>query len=164
MRDSSERILTSHAGSLPRPDGLIAANLAHEAGGGSEARAYQQTLQAAVAEVVRRQHDLGIDIPGDGEFGKPMGQRVNYGSWWRYSWRRLGGIEPGTDSLYDMQPRRSAPGDIVLTSFGDRRDRTTFAAAYSDPDFGHHHRSPSAGADLRCTPHLCRKRNDPGRY
>jgi 5-methyltetrahydropteroyltriglutamate--homocysteine methyltransferase len=136
MRASNDHILTSHAGSLPRPDGLIAANLAHEAGGASDERAFRQTLQAAVAEVVRRQRDLGIDIPGDGEFGKPMGQRVNYGSWWRYSWQRLAGIEAGTDSLYDMQPRRSAPGDIVLTSFGDRRDRTSFAAAYNDPDSG----------------------------
>jgi 5-methyltetrahydropteroyltriglutamate--homocysteine methyltransferase len=65
-----------------------------------------------------------------------MGERVNYGSWWRYSWQRLGGIEPGADTLYDMQPRRSTPGHIVLTSFGDRRDRQRFAAAYNDPDSG----------------------------
>ncbi len=155
MRASHDHILTSHAGSLPRPDGLIAANLAHEAEPGDE-KGFQQTLQAAVAEVVRRQRDSGIDIPGDGEFGKAMGQRVNYGSWWRYSWQRLAGIEPGADSLYDMQPRRSAAGDIVLTSFGDRRDRTTFAAAYNDPDFGHHHRPPPAGAGLHRAAHLCR--------
>jgi 5-methyltetrahydropteroyltriglutamate--homocysteine methyltransferase len=35
-----------------------------------------------------------------------------------------------------MEPRRSSPGHVVLTSFGDRRDRTRFAAAYSDPDSG----------------------------
>ena len=35
-----------------------------------------------------------------------------------------------------MTPRRSRPGEIVLTSFGDRRDRTQFAAAYNDPDSG----------------------------
>ena len=136
MRASHDHILTSHAGSLPRPDGLIAANLAHEAGGASDERAFQRILQEAVAEVVRRQHDLGVDIPGDGEFGKPMGQRVNYGSWWRYSWGRLGGLDPHGPSLYEMEPRRSRPGEVVLTSFGDRRDRTQFAAAYSDPDSG----------------------------
>ena len=136
MRASHDHILTSHAGSLPRPDGLIAANLAHEAGGASDERTFQRILQEAVAEVVRRQHDLGIDIPGDGEFGKPMGQRVNYGSWWRYSWGRLGGLDPHGPSLYEMEPRRSRPGEVVLTSFGDRRDRTQFAAAYSDPDSG----------------------------
>ena len=136
MRASHDHILTSHAGSLPRPDGLIAANLAHEGGGAPDERAFQRILQEAVAEVVRRQHDLGVDIPGDGEFGKPMGQRVNYGSWWRYSWGRLGGLDPHGPSLYEMEPRRSRPGEVVLTSFGDRRDRTQFAAAYSDPDSG----------------------------
>jgi 5-methyltetrahydropteroyltriglutamate--homocysteine methyltransferase len=86
--------------------------------------------------VVRRQKELGIDVPGDGEFGKPMAQRVNYGSWWRYSWSRLGGLDPNGPSLYEMEARRSRPGHVVLTSFGDRRDRTRFAAAYGDPDSG----------------------------
>src|SRR5207244_12305619 len=79
---------------------------------------------------------LGIEVPGDGEFGKSMAQRVNYGSWWRYSWQRLAGIEPGRQSLYDMEARRSRPGEVVLTSFGDRRDRTAFAAAYNDLESG----------------------------
>ena len=95
MKASINHIATSHVGSLPRPDGLIAANRALEAGEAFDEQAFRQTLRDAVAEVVRRQHDLGIDIPGDGEFGKPMGQRVNYGSWWRYSWQRLGGLKPG---------------------------------------------------------------------
>jgi 5-methyltetrahydropteroyltriglutamate--homocysteine methyltransferase len=136
MRASVDHIVASHAGSLPRPDGLIAANRAHESGEPIDERAFQQTLQAAVAEVVQRQRDLGIDIPGDGEFGKPMGQRVNYGSWWRYSWQRLGGLDSDGPGLYDMAPRRSRPGEVVLTSFGDRRDRTQFAAAYGDPESG----------------------------
>jgi 5-methyltetrahydropteroyltriglutamate--homocysteine methyltransferase len=130
MRTSSGHILTSHAGSLPRPDPLI------EAWGTDDEGALAQKLTAAVAEVVRRQRELGIDIPGDGEFGKPMAQRVNYGSWWRYSWNRLGGLDPNGSSLYEMEARRSQPGQVVLTSFGDRRDRTRFAAAYNDPDSG----------------------------
>jgi 5-methyltetrahydropteroyltriglutamate--homocysteine methyltransferase len=136
MRRSTDHILTSHAGSLPRPDALIAANRAHEIDGAVDEQRYEEILRDAVAEVVRHQKDLGIDVPGDGEFGKPMGQRVNYGSWWRYSWQRLGGIAPGENTLYDMQPHRSRPGHVVLTSFGDRRDRTQFAAAYADPDSG----------------------------
>jgi len=136
MRASLTHIVSSHAGSLPRPDRLIAANRAHEAGEPIDERAFEQTLRASVAEVVQRQHDLGIDVPGDGEFGKPMSQRVNYGSWWRYSWRRLGGLNPDGPGLYDMAPRRSHPGEVVLTSFGDRRDRTQFAAAYADPESG----------------------------
>jgi 5-methyltetrahydropteroyltriglutamate--homocysteine methyltransferase len=130
MRSSVDHILTSHAGSLPRPDDLI------EAWGGNDEHALATRLTASVADVVRRQKEVGIDVPGDGEFGKPMTQRVNYGSWWRYSWNRLGGLDPHGPSLYEMEPRRSSPGRVVLTSFGDRRDRTQFAAAYNDPESG----------------------------
>jgi 5-methyltetrahydropteroyltriglutamate--homocysteine methyltransferase len=83
MRASTDHILTSHAGSLPRPDPLIAANRARVAGEAIADADLAGTLGAAVAEVVRRQQQIGIDVPGDGEFGKPMGERVNYGSWWR---------------------------------------------------------------------------------
>jgi 5-methyltetrahydropteroyltriglutamate--homocysteine methyltransferase len=89
-----------------------------------------------VGDVVRRQRELGIDIPGDGEFGKSMGQRINYGAWRSYSFHRLGGIEFGGPGRYDMTPRRSRPGEILLTNFADRRDRARFAAAYADPDSG----------------------------
>jgi 5-methyltetrahydropteroyltriglutamate--homocysteine methyltransferase len=130
MRSSVDHILISHAGSLPRPDHLI------EAWGGNDEHALATKLTTSVAEVVRRQKEIGIDVPGDGEFGKPMVQRVNYGSWWRYSWSRLGGLDPHGPSLYDMEPRRSSPGRVVLTSFGDRRDRTQFVAAYNDPESG----------------------------
>ncbi|HEY2619357.1 MAG TPA: cobalamin-independent methionine synthase II family protein [Acetobacteraceae bacterium] len=136
MKASTDHIAASHVGSLPRPDGLIAAHRAHEAGEPIDESAFQHTLRAAVAEVVRHQRDIGIDIPGDGEFGKPMAQRVQYGSWWRYSWQRLGGLEFTGPSPYDTTPRRSRPGEVVLTSFGDRRDRTQFAAAYADPESG----------------------------
>ena len=87
-----------------------------------------------MGDVVRRQRDLGIDVPGDGEFGKSMGQRVNYGAWRSYSFHRLGGLEFGGPSSYDLTPRRSGPGSVVLTNFADRRDRARFAAAYADPD------------------------------
>src|SRR3984893_8290142 len=89
MRSSAARILTSHAGSLPRSDNLIEANRAREAGGATGEDEFQQTLRSAVDDVVRRQRELGIDIPGDGEFGKSMGQRVNYGAWRSYSFHRL---------------------------------------------------------------------------
>jgi 5-methyltetrahydropteroyltriglutamate--homocysteine methyltransferase len=137
MKASTDHIATSHVGSLPRPDGLIAAHRAHEAGEPVDEQAFQQTLRTAVAEVVRHQRDLGIDIPGDGEFGKPMATRVQYGSWWRYSWARLGGLDfPAGPSPFDAAPRRSRPGEVMLTSFGDRRDRSRFAAAYADPESG----------------------------
>ena len=136
MRRSDDHILTSHVGSLPRPDALIEANRTRDAGEMTDLGAFEATLRAAVADVVRCQRELGIDVPGDGEFGKSMAQRVNYGSWWRYSWQRLGGIEAGEQTLYEMAPQRSRPGHVVLTSFGDRRDRTQFSAAYNDPESG----------------------------
>src|ERR1700738_1599520 len=136
MKTSIDHILTSHAGSLPRPDELIEANRAREAGDASDEHLFQERLRAAVRGVVRRQRDLGIDIPGDGEFGKSMGQRVNYGAWRSYSFHRLGGLEFGGPDLSDAPPRRSRPGQVVLTNFADRRDRARFAAAYADPHSG----------------------------
>ena len=97
---------------------------------------FQAQLRAGVQEVVRRQRAAGIDVPGDGEYGKSMGSRVNYRAWWSYSFQRLGGLELGTAGLYDMPARRSRPGEVVLTSFADRRDRLRFPAVYTDPDSG----------------------------
>ena len=124
MRMSRDHILTSHAGSLPRPDDLIEANRAREAGETTDERAYQETLQAAVVDVVRRQKEAGIDVPGDGEFGKSMGHKVNYRAWWSYCFNRLGGLDLAGPNLYEGPPKRARPGEVVLTSFADRRDRT----------------------------------------
>jgi len=136
MRNSDTGILTSHVGSLPRPDALIEANRARDGGATTDQPAFQETLQAAVADVVRHQKELGIDIPNDGEFGKSVTHRVHYGAWWSYAFQRWGGIEFGAPGTYGTAPRRSGPGAIVLTSQDDRRDRQLFAAAYSDPESG----------------------------
>ena len=135
MKASSQRILTSHAGSLPRPDDLIELNRARQAGESKDEAEYQKRLASAVGEVVRRQHDVGVDVPGDGEYGKAMGQRINYGAWWSYSFQRLGGLVLGTE-IYKVPPRRSEAGEVRLTSFSDRRDRQLFATAYGDPHSG----------------------------
>src|SRR5215472_6963319 len=135
VKQSGARILTTQAGSLPRPDDLIELNRARQAGESFDERAYQERLGAAVVEVIRRQQRVGIDVPGDGEFGKAMGQRINYGAWWSYSFQRLGGLELGME-LYRIPAQRSEPGRVRLTSFSDRRDRGRFAAAYADPDSG----------------------------
>ena len=83
MRKRSDRILTSHAGSLPRPDALIDANHQREAGTVDEA-AFQKSLTASVSDVVKRQVAAGIAVPGDGEYGKSMGSKINYRAWWSY--------------------------------------------------------------------------------
>jgi 5-methyltetrahydropteroyltriglutamate--homocysteine methyltransferase len=136
MHGSRDHILTTHVGSLPRPDALIEANRAREAGEALDEGAFQATLRDGVADVVRHQKELGIDVPGDGEFGKSMGHRVNYGAWWSYAFGRLGGLEFGAPGVYGRSPRRSKPGEIVLTSQDDRRDRRRFAEAYGDRESG----------------------------
>ncbi len=147
MKNSNQRIVTTHAGSLPCPDDLIELNRARQAGESQDERGYQARLRSAVQEVVRRQGNVGIDVPGDGEYGKAMGQRVNYGAWWSYSFQRLGGLKLGTE-LYRLPPRRSEPGQVRLTSFADRRDRERFAAAYADPHSGVS-TTPGGGGGMR---------------
>jgi 5-methyltetrahydropteroyltriglutamate--homocysteine methyltransferase len=137
MRGSSDQILTTHVGSLPRPDALIETNRRREAGEAVDEAAFQAQLRAAVAGVVHRQREIGVAIPNDGEFGKAMGHRVNYGAWLSYSFHRLGGLDlSGGPDMHLAPPRRSRPGEPALTSFGDRRDRIRFAAAYGDPQSG----------------------------
>jgi 5-methyltetrahydropteroyltriglutamate--homocysteine methyltransferase len=136
MRQSSDHILTSHVGSLPRPDALIEANRARETGAVTNDPVFQQTLRAAVGDVVRQQKALGIDVPGDGEFGKSMTHRVSYGAWWNYCFERLGGLKLGGPSLDHMTPRQARSGEIVLTNAANRRDRVRFAAAYADRESG----------------------------
>ena len=135
MRKSSDRILTSHAGSLPRPDSLIEANHQREAGKVDEA-AFQKSLSASVADVVKRQVAAGIAVPGDGEYGKSMGSKVNYRAWWSYSFTRLSGLKIEDIDRDKLPIHRSTPGKPVLSTFADRRDRARFAAAYSDPESG----------------------------
>lgn len=67
---STDRILTTHAGSLPRPDDLRAMVTAKSLGNPYDSAALQARLPAAVAEVVERQLACGVAIVNDGEFGK----------------------------------------------------------------------------------------------
>ncbi|HEY7576806.1 MAG TPA: hypothetical protein VH855_04355, partial [Acetobacteraceae bacterium] len=136
MRGSTDRILTTHVGSLPRPDELIAVNRSREIGESADEAAFQRKLRDAVAGVVREQRDVGIDVAGDGEFGKSMGHRVNFGAWMSYAYHRLGGLDLAGPDMHEVAPRRSGPGNLMLTSFADRRDRQRFAAAYADPESG----------------------------
>lgn len=135
MKKSTDRILTSHAGSLPRPDDLIEANAQREAGKVDET-AFQKKLTQSVSDVVKRQVEAGITVPGDGEYGKSMGSKINYRSWWSYSFTRLDGLKIENVDRDAMPVHRSEPGKIVLSTFADRRDRMRFAAAYSDPESG----------------------------
>jgi len=71
MRSSTERFLTTHTGSLPRPDDLVRAMYAREEGVPVDPQALEQRIAAAVDEVVKKQVAAGIDIVDDGEMSKP---------------------------------------------------------------------------------------------
>ena len=71
MKKSTERILTTHVGSLPRPDDLVALMFAKAEGEAVDAALLERKTQNAVVEVVARQREVGIDIVSDGEMSKP---------------------------------------------------------------------------------------------
>ena len=136
MLNSADRIQTTHAGSLPRTPELIAANEAREfeADGFTFARPaeFERLESEAVADLVARQKAIGITVPGDGEYGKAMSSAVDYGAWWSYSFQRVSGLSLEGGNIFTTPPVRSAPGNVQLTSFTDRRDRALFADAYAD--------------------------------
>jgi 5-methyltetrahydropteroyltriglutamate--homocysteine methyltransferase len=86
MRRSSDRILTTHVGSLPRPADLLAMVRARTAGETIDEAAYATRLRGAVAGIVRKQVDAGLDVINDGELSKP--------SFITYINERLEGFEP----------------------------------------------------------------------
>ena len=85
MKSSRNRILTTHTGSLPRPADLVAALNAKELGADFDRAALQDRIRRAIADIVRQQADVGIDIVDDGEHSK-----VN---WMAYARARLSGLE-----------------------------------------------------------------------
>jgi 5-methyltetrahydropteroyltriglutamate--homocysteine methyltransferase len=87
---STDRILTTHAGSLPRPDGLMDMVLAKARGQQIDQAALDLRLRSGVAEVVKRQIECGLDIVNDGELSKP--------NFTDYVLERIAGCEkrPGT--------------------------------------------------------------------
>ncbi len=71
MKRSTDRFLTTHTGSLPRPDDLVRSMFAREEGVPVSAAALDARIAEAVAEVVKRQVDAGVDVVDDGEMSKP---------------------------------------------------------------------------------------------
>ena len=71
MKHSTERFLTTHTGSLPRPDDLVRMMYAREEGVPVDPEALAARVASAVEEVVRKQTDAGVDVVNDGEMSKP---------------------------------------------------------------------------------------------
>jgi 5-methyltetrahydropteroyltriglutamate--homocysteine methyltransferase len=114
---STDRILTTHVGSLVRPDELVAELHARREGHGSPEPEFEALLARCVADVVRRQADVGIDLVSDGEFGKTI-------SWSRYILERLAGFEdrPLPDTGQTKRP------------LGTRTDIARFPEFYAEYD------------------------------
>jgi 5-methyltetrahydropteroyltriglutamate--homocysteine methyltransferase len=114
MKRSVDRILTTHVGSLIRPQPLQEFLRAKQAGKPFDLQAYDHCLTGSVADVVRRQAEAGIDVISDGEFGKSI-------SWSQYVLERLSGFER----------RAVKPGG---NPFQRGADRERFAEFYAELD------------------------------
>lgn len=114
MKRSVDRILTTHVGSLIRPQPLQEFLRAKQASKPFDLQAYDHCLTRSVADVVRRQAEAGIDVISDGEFGKSI-------SWSQYVLERLSGFE--------RRPVR--PGG---NPFQRGADRERFAEFYAELD------------------------------
>ena len=109
MRRSTERFLTTHTGSLPRPDDLIRMMYAKEEGVPVDRAALAARIRTAVAEVVKKQIDAGIDIVNDGEMSKP--------SYATYVKDRLAGFG-GAGNTFVYQDLQDFP-NLARRVFGD---------------------------------------------
>src|SRR5438552_2265976 len=109
MKRSTDRFLTTHTGSLPRPDDLVRIMYAREEGVPVERDALERRIALAVEEVVRKQADAGIDVVNDGEMSKP--------SYATYIKDRLAGFG-GTGNTFVYQDLASFPR-LEKQVFGD---------------------------------------------
>jgi 5-methyltetrahydropteroyltriglutamate--homocysteine methyltransferase len=124
MKTSTDRILTTHTGSLPRPKPLIDLVLAREKSGAMDDAKFEAETAKAVDDVVSQQVSCGIDVVSDGEMSKP--------SYTTYIRHRVEGIAP--------DPRAAEKGlDIMIG-----RD------LLDHPDFGRSRRSFSDVAFPGC--------------
>src|SRR6266566_7547289 len=71
MKRSTERFLSTHTGSLPRPEDLVRMMYAKEEGVPVDREALGARIRSAVEEVVQRQAGAGVDVVNDGEMSKP---------------------------------------------------------------------------------------------
>jgi 5-methyltetrahydropteroyltriglutamate--homocysteine methyltransferase len=138
MKSSDTRILTTHVGSLIRPQALQEFLRAKQGGKPYDEAAYKTCLTDSVAEVVRRQTQAGIDVISDGEFGKSI-------SWAQYALTRLSGFE-----------RRPIKSDAA-NPFKRGADRAHFAEFYAELDAKE---APATTMEAVCTGPISYTGND----
>ena len=128
MKTSTQRILTTHTGSLHRPKDLEELYRKKLAGEPYDESALEQRLRSSVAEIVRKQVDIGIDIINDGEFSK-----VDFFNYAKY---RMDGVErrpvpKQTDSIRGANPFLNPQMKSVMSSVALRR---RFSEFYTDTE------------------------------
>jgi 5-methyltetrahydropteroyltriglutamate--homocysteine methyltransferase len=126
---STDRVVTSHVGSLPRPEDLIEFNRRRIDEETVDEDVFQARLREATAEVVRRQSEIGIDLPNDGEYGHSMGAKIDYSAWWSYTFDRLGGLGEWAD--IGSLPTAPSKSGMRLATMMERRDSARFPALYA---------------------------------
>jgi len=124
MKRSTDRILTTHVGSLIRPQALQDILRAKQAGQPYDQAAYETCLKQSIDDVVSHQAEIGVDVVSDGEFGKAI-------SWNQYVVERLSGFEL---RAIPAGYRPGVPG----------ADRTRFKEFYAELDV----REPMANAKM----------------
>jgi 5-methyltetrahydropteroyltriglutamate--homocysteine methyltransferase len=107
-----ERILTTHVGSLPRPQEVADLLFAQDKGEPYDTAKFDEVIQRNVVEIVRRQAEVGLDIVSDGEMSK-----ISYATYMRH---RLTGFELGNVP-------RATPQD--LDDYPEYRDKIAAAGA-----------------------------------
>src|SRR5271170_8322702 len=107
MQLSTDHILTTHAGSLPRPDDLAQMLYAVIDGKPVDQTAFDERVRTAIADVVARQRKVGIDVISDGELGK-----VGFSN---YVIQRMSGFEGKADFI--AADFADAPG-VAMDAFG----------------------------------------------
>jgi 5-methyltetrahydropteroyltriglutamate--homocysteine methyltransferase len=139
MQLSTDRILTTQAGSLPRPPALSALLALDEAGKPVDREELTSTIGRSMLDVIRRQHDAGIDIASDGEHS-----RVSYLTYVPRRMRGFGG-----------ESKRPIPRDMVdFPEFGElyQRERLVQTSAFRAPmAIGEIHYDDCSAVNDECT-------------
>jgi 5-methyltetrahydropteroyltriglutamate--homocysteine methyltransferase len=113
------RILTTHVGSLPRPQSVVDQVFAEDRGEEVDREVFERVIGEAVAEVVKKQADCGVDFVSDGEMSK-----IGYATYIRH---RLSGFELG-------EVPRATPADLdAYPRFRDRQAAEGVAPKYRRP-------------------------------
>jgi len=111
MKGSTDRVRTTHTGSLPRPVEILQAMHARFEGGPLDEAAYEAALAKHVAQIVRKQVEVGIDVVSDGECSKP--------SFRTYLAERIGGFDPRVPAGGIPVPGPADPNGRDASMFAD---------------------------------------------